>query len=122
MARGPVGARRAARQTRGYRQHPQLARFRGHAAPELAIDAHLAAVREEASERGYAFDRSKLGAIQAVAGIEATSGQLACEWEHLLRKLVVRHAALAGRRRDEAPACLPLFVIAPGPIAAWERS
>src|SRR5690349_18012947 len=48
-------------QTRGYRHHPQLERFRAHATPELAIDAYLAAVHEEAVARGYAFDRGKLG-------------------------------------------------------------
>ncbi|HET6805259.1 MAG TPA: pyrimidine dimer DNA glycosylase/endonuclease V [Frateuria sp.] len=108
-------------QTRGYRDHPQLARFRGHAAPELAIDAYLAAVQEEASARGYVFDRSKLGTIQPVTRIDATTGQLAYEWQHLLRKLAVRHPALAERWQDEPPACHPLFVIAPGPIAPWER-
>lgn len=108
-------------QTRGYRHHPQLERFRGHAAPELAIDVYLAAVQEEAATRGYLFDRSKLGVIERVPGIAATEGQLAYEWQHLLRKLAVRDPPLAARWRDEPPACHPLFVVGPGPIAPWER-
>lgn len=108
-------------QTRGYRHHPQLERFRGHAAPDLAIDAYLASVQEEAASRGYAFDRSKLGVIEHVSGIAATDGQLAYEWQHLLRKLAVRDPVLAERWRDESPACHPLFVIGPGPVASWER-
>lgn len=108
-------------QTRGYRHHPQLERFRGHASPELAIDAYLATVHEEAGARGYLFDRGKLGAIHAVNGIDATAGQLAYEWQHLLRKLAVRDPALAERWQHEPPACHPLFVMAPGPVAPWER-
>lgn len=108
-------------QTRGYRHHPQLERFRGHAAPELAIDVYLAAVQEEAATRGYLFDRSKLGVIERVPGIAATEGQLAYEWQHLLRKLAERDPPLAARWRDEPPACHPLFVVGPGPIAPWER-
>lgn len=108
-------------QTRGYRHHPQLERFRGHAAPDLAIDAYLAGVQEEAASRGYAFDRSKLGVIEHVSGIAATDGQLAYEWQHLLRKLAVRDPALAERWRDESPVCHPLFVVGPGPVASWER-
>src|SRR5690349_9302549 len=67
-------------ETRGYRQHPQLERFRGHVAPGLAIDAYLVVVQEEAASRGYAFDRSKLGAIEPVPAMAATEGQLAYEW------------------------------------------
>jgi hypothetical protein len=108
-------------ETRGYRHHPQLERFRGHAAPELAIDAYLAGVQEEAASRGYAFDRGKLGVIEPVPGIATTDGQLTYEWQHLLRKLAVRDPALAERWRDELPACHPLFVVGPGPVASWER-
>ena len=44
-------------QTRGYRHHPQLRRFQAQAAPLAAIDAYLLAVHQEASARGYNFDR-----------------------------------------------------------------
>ena len=37
--------------TRGYRQHPQLARFRAHPEARAAINAYLAAVHEEATGR-----------------------------------------------------------------------
>ena len=108
-------------ETRGYRQHPQLERFRGHTSPGLAIDAYLAVVQEEAASRGYAFDRSKLGVIEHVPAMAATEGQLAYEWQHLLRKLAVRNPSLAERWGKEAPACHPLFVVGSGPIASWER-
>jgi hypothetical protein len=109
-------------ETRGYRHHPQLQRFQSHPSPRLAINAYLAAVHAEATARGYAFDRSKIGPVRAVEPIVATSGQIDYEWEHLLRKLATRSPALFERWRDlNAPECHPLFLVRPGPVAAWER-
>jgi hypothetical protein len=108
-------------QTRGYRHHPQLERFRAQPAPQQAIDAYLAVVQEEAAARGYRFDRGKLGPIEVVAGIDATRGQLDHEWQHLLAKLAVRNPALAEQWQHTRPACHPLFVLQPGPVAPWER-
>ncbi|NRF69036.1 DNA lyase [Aquincola sp. S2] len=110
-------------QTRGYRHHPQLDRFRAHAAPLAAIDAYLAAVFAEASARGYAFDRSKFAAAtKPPTRIAVGQGQLELEWAHLLRKLAVRHPALHAQWRDEtAPQCHPLFRARPGPVEPWER-
>ena len=109
-------------ETRGYRQHPQLERFRSHPSPRLAINAYLAAVHAEATSRGYAFDRGKIGPVRVVERIAATSDQVDYEWKHLLRKLAARSPALFERWHDlEAPECHPLFHAGPGPIAAWER-
>jgi hypothetical protein len=109
-------------ETRGYRHHPQLQRFQSHPSPRLAINAYLAAVHAEATARGYAFDRSKIGPVRAVEPIVATSGQIDYEWEHLLRKLATRSPALFERWRDlNAPECHPLFHAHPGPVATWER-
>jgi hypothetical protein len=108
--------------TRGYRHHPQLARFRAHPAPRAAINAYLAAVHAEAAARGYAFDRRKLGPMRRVARIPATTGQVAWEWKHLMRKLALRNRAAyrrwAGARRVD---CHPLFRRVRGPVAEWER-
>ena len=109
-------------ETRGYRRHPQLERFRAHPTPRSCINAYLAAVHAEATTRGYRFDRSKLGPARAVSSIVATTGQLAHEWQHLLRKLARRDPALHARWAALAmPECLPLFHLEPGPVAAWER-
>jgi hypothetical protein len=108
--------------TRGYRNHPQLARFRAHDAPRAAINAYLAAVHAEATARGYAFDRGKIGRVRRVAPIAAASGQVAHEWKHLMRKLAARnrplHARWKGTRRTD---CHPLFRRVRGPVADWER-
>ena len=108
-------------QTRGYTRHPQLQRFFAHPQPRSAINAYLAAVHEEATWRGYAFDRTKIEPVRTVAPIEVADGQLAHEWSHLLRKLAARSPALHARWRSaDGPDCHPLFVCRPGPIATWE--
>ena len=76
--------------TKGYRHHPQLERFTSHRSPRLAINAYLGSIYEEATSRGYDFDRRKIGPIRAVPRISLPSGQLRHEWQHLLRKLSVR--------------------------------
>ena len=109
-------------ETRGYRHHPQLARFRAHAAARSAINAYLKAVHAEADARGYSFDRGKLGPVRAVAPIAVTTGQLAYEWQHLLRKLAKRQPRLYRRWRALAQAeHHPLFTLRDGPIEPWER-
>jgi hypothetical protein len=108
--------------TRGYRHHPQLARFRAHATCRSAIDAYLGAVHQEAEARGYSFDRSKIGRVREVAPIAATTGQLAHEWRHLLRKLAKRRPRLYRQWRSLArPEHHPLFTLRAGPIEPWER-
>ena len=110
-------------ETSGYRHHPQLERFRAQQSPRLAINAYLAAIHAEATSRGYAFDRSKIGTLREVAPIAVTRGQLDCEWRHLLDKLSVRSPALFEQLRlRRRPSCHPLFRPFPGPVASWERA
>jgi len=110
-------------ETRGYLHHPQLERFRAQPQPRSAINAYLAAVHREAARRGYAFDRSKIGPVRAVEPIVVTTGQLACEREHLRKKLALRSpAVLAGWPPEDLPCCHPLFRLEVGPVASWERA
>jgi hypothetical protein len=110
-------------QTRGYRHHPQLERFKAHALPRSAINAYLAAVHSEATARAYSFDKRKIGPVRAVDAISATTGQISYEWRHLMAKLAVRNRAL---RRQwctvRVPLCHPLFTQVPGLIEQWERT
>lgn len=109
-------------ETRGYRHHPQLQRFRAHASPRSAVNAYLASIWLEAGRRGYAFDRSKIGPVRPVAQIACTSGQLEYEWRHLLRKLRSRSpASYRTCRAIKEPDSHPLFRIAPGLVEEWER-
>jgi len=109
-------------ETRGYRRHPQLERFHAHTAPRSAINAYLAAIHDEATARGYDFDRTKTGPRRHVACIEVTDGQVTYEWEHLMAKLELRSPEVFDRWRDaDRPELHPLFSLRRGPVADWER-
>jgi hypothetical protein len=109
-------------ETGGYRHHPQLLRFQAHARSRSAINAYLAIVHDEATARGYRFDRTKLGPRREVAPIATNEGQLAYEWQHLTAKLRSRSPEVFRRWSDVArPESHPLFVLRPGPVEDWER-
>lgn len=109
-------------ETRGYRHHPQLHRFRDHPSPRYAINAYLRGILDEAQSRGFTFDRSKPGPVRGAVGMIVSSGQVGHEWDHLLRKLKVRSPAEFRRWRGVGiPEVHPLFTIEPGPIEPWER-
>jgi hypothetical protein len=109
-------------ETKGYRHHPQLARFRTHASPLAAINSYLRVVVIEAEKRGYSFNRRKIGPGRRGVAVRATRGQLAYEWQHLLRKLRVRDPRLHARLcRHARPQAHPLFEIVHGGVESWER-
>lgn len=108
--------------TRGYRHHPQLDRFRQAGDPPASIAAFLLAVATEADERGYRFNRALVVAEPAGEQLEATTGQLLFEAQHLGTKLARRNPALLQRLPvTGTPAAHPLFSVVPGPLARWER-
>jgi hypothetical protein len=108
-------------ETRGYRHHPQLTRFRDAASPISSIAAYLRAVHAEASRRGYRFDSKKISRGASVTPIAATRGQLDYEWKHLRAKLRLRDPArLAGLKSLRSAAPHPLFRVVRGGIADWE--
>jgi hypothetical protein len=108
--------------TRGYTQHPQLERFKAHAHPRWAVNSYLATICDEAAQRGYAFDHSKVGPVRVIQFMSVSSGQLAYEWQHLQSKLSVRSPGVLARWTGVAvPACHPLFRRRPGSVASWER-
>lgn len=107
---------------RGYRNHPQLVRFQAQTSPVSAINSYLLGIHAEAVVRGYSFDPSKIGSERIEVLISVTSGQVAYEWLHLLRKLALRNPALHQRYCDEhEPECHPLFEVRTGPVESWER-
>lgn len=108
--------------TRGYRNHPQLMRFRAHRDPEAAIASFLAAIADEAMSRGYHFDAGKIPSRRCRGRMTETNGQLLYEWDHLKRKLRVRAPDMYRRIRSIAtPDPHPLFRIVPGAVRDWER-
>lgn len=109
-------------QTKGYRNHPQLVRFRAQADPLAAIATFLEAVAIEAQNRGYRLDVSKIGAGRFNGQIEETEGQVRHEWHHLLGKIQQRAPDLYAQWKDvDLPRPHPLFTIVPGDVREWER-
>ena len=107
-------------QTRGYRNHPQLARFRAFPDPMGLLDRYLSAVAAESKGRGYRFDTSKITLLPIEKIMRVTTGQLEYEWEHLRRKLAARSPDRERKLPNHAE-LHPCFELEPGPIADWER-
>jgi hypothetical protein len=109
-------------QTRGYKNHPQLQRFKAHPDPKAAINAYLWEVYQEAERRGYRFNISKLERVYDCAKIPVTDGQLQYEWAHLQNKLLNRD-----KKRYQKNASIvefkphPNMKVVPGGIEPWER-
>jgi hypothetical protein len=105
--------------TKGYRSHPQLQRFRKSRAPVTAISAYLWAIHDEATQRGYAFDSSKIARKRQPMSLPVTQGQLDFELGHLKGKRRLRDP---GRWRELCKlreiVNHPLFVVVAGEIGA----
>ena len=109
--------------TRGYRHHPQLARFRRQRSPADAIAEYLRHVYAEALSRGYRFDRGLIASAGASGRIPVRRGQIEHEWAHLKAKLGRRDPVRAARCEAVAsPAPHPLFRVVPGGVEVWERA
>lgn len=106
--------------TRGYTRHPQLARFREASDPLRALGRYLSLLADEAQDRGYRFDRTRIDHVGDAPTLHVTSGQLALEREHLAAKLSARDPA----RLAQLPAVAephPLFSVISGGVEPWER-
>ena len=107
--------------TRGYKHHPQLARFLRTRTPEKHIAAYLRSVHAEARRRGYRFDAGKIGRGRAVAPLEVARGQLDYEWAHLSAKLRARAPSWFGQfAAVKRPRPHPMFRVVAGGVAEWE--
>ncbi len=107
--------------TKGYRNHPQLDRFKRQPDPLAAIGAYLREVELEARRRGYNFDAGKIICDADAPLVEVTDGQLAYEFAHLKAKLKVRDVAALERIAGmEAPRAHPLFAVVEGGVEEWE--
>lgn len=107
--------------TKGYKHHPQLIRFRKQKNPLGAINKYLLEVFIEASRRDYRFDKSKIGKKLSGSKISVTRVQLEYEANHLRKKL-------AGRDKNKLTeiseikkfSCHPLFKVVNGKMESWE--
>ncbi len=108
-------------QTKGYRNHPQLERFRRHPTAVSAMATYLQAIYEEGQCRGYHFAPEKIVACPSREKIPLTRGQLLYERQHLLHKLIQRDPI---RYQDlfeiALPEPHPLFELQEGDVEPWE--
>ena len=116
-----------ANETKGYKNHPQLTRFKKAAKPLGAMAAYLTEVQQEASTRGYNFDATKIhrqtpkSQSKPPPAMEVSHKQLAYEFAHLLAKLKTRaNAQYQKLKHTEAITPHPLFKKVRGEIASWE--
>lgn len=108
--------------TRGYRNHPQLVRFRETTDPVVVINWYLHGVVEEAERRGFKFDRKKLRDKLPGKRVTISQGQLGYEMVHLVRKMKTRdQERWVKLRRISKVEPHPVFRVVTGGVAEWER-
>lgn len=111
--------------TKGYKNHPQLERFRNEDIKVLGF--YLSIVALEAKDRGYKFDMSKIPEYVSTKQLEVTIDQIEYEFKHLQDKLFkrdlwqFRENKLDTRDFRDNFEPHPLFKIVKGGIESWEK-
>ena len=107
--------------TKGYKNHPQLIRFKQSEQPIEAIDQYLEFVFQESVRRDYRFDEKKFDKSDSQRRIVITQGQIEYEFDHLKNKLSIRDISkFEELRQIVSIESHPLFTIVPGNIEDWE--
>jgi len=109
--------------TKGYKNHPQLDRFKASASPVNHLNNYLWYVAEEMQSRGYKPDITKLEPIGcSPMTILVTRGQVDFEKGHLLKKLEVRNPTLGeSLRNTEIVELNGIFAEVEGDVEKWEK-
>lgn len=107
--------------TKGYKNHPQLNRFKKAKYPIDCINQYLTIIYTEALIRGFNFDKDKIDWEFRPTTLTVTKGQLKYEKKHLLNKLRTRNKVhynvlLKLKRMDVHP----LFKVIDVGIEDWE--
>jgi hypothetical protein len=107
--------------TKGYKNHPQLDRFKKSQNSVESINQYLSIIYQEAVVRGYNFNKSKINWDFTPTIIPVTKGQVNFEITHLLKKLKVRDPE---KYKDLTKKIIfyvhPIFKKKPGAIESWE--
>lgn len=107
--------------TKGYKNHPQLDRFKQADQPVERINEYLATVYYEALARHYNFNKEKINWNFESAILKVTTGQMAYEKKHLLNKLYSRDRDRYDQLKDlDNVDQHPMFEIIKGDIENWE--
>jgi len=108
--------------TKGYKNHPQLVRFKETKNSLKSINYYLAEIYQEAKKRKYNFSKDKIGSGTTKEKLSITSGQIEYEIKHLLIKLKKRdYEKYLEVKKIKKIKAHPLFMIRKGKIASWEK-
>lgn len=113
--------------TKGYTEHSQLERFKQCSDPLKAINTYLYYVYNEATRRGFNFDKSKIDIDKCDPSIKMTvsSGQLGFESNHLARKVRSRKnpdkESIFYSDSFAIVGAHPMFKVTKGGLESWEK-
>lgn len=115
-------------QTKGYKNHPQLIRFKRQENPILYIGFYLYEIWKESQKRGYNFNQDKIlikpdkNFLINFKEIKVSTEQLKFELKHLKNKINKRSPKDLERLKEtEKISPHPLFIEYIGKIEDWER-
>lgn len=106
--------------TKGYKNHPQLNRFKKQSNPVNAINCYLNVIQKHAETIGYNFDKDKVGEFEPCK-IVVTNGQVEFELNHLKKKLQTRDLKKFDMIKDMNVEIHPMFEMVNGNIEDWEK-
>ena len=110
--------------TIGYKNHPQLFRFKSYSRPLNAINTYMLYVKLEGDKRGFRFNSSKIDSdlVDKDIKIAVSQRQLDYELQLLKKKLALRSKnKLTAGFNNERGQPNELFVSYKGPIEPWEK-
>jgi hypothetical protein len=107
--------------TKGYKNHPQLNRFRKSPKPLDAINNYLGIIHQEAASRQYNFDKQKVDWGFLPTSLSVTKGQLQYESVHFLNKIKIRDPQKYKKLKPLLPFDPhPIFNLIDGGTEDWE--
>lgn len=120
--------------TKGYKNHPQLIRFKKTCNPHLYLNLYLYQIYFEAVKRGFNFDKNKIDFdkisnlnISNINKIKVSYGQVKYEYEFLMSKLKKRDFKKYTENKNTNIGNIdkievnPIFEIVEGDIEKWEK-
>lgn len=110
--------------TKGWKNHPQLNRFKKHIEPLKAVGFYLLEIYTESQRRNYNYNYSKIiKPVDSIQKIPLNRGQIIYEFNLLMERLKKR---TPDKYKDNLNISNlyphPLFTIREGPPEKWEKS
>ena len=109
-------------ETKGYKNHPQLLRFKSEINSVAAIGAYLEQIYKEAQKRGYKFNFDKIENTDFYNKLIVTNGQVDFEWKHFKSKVRKRNPIIYRKIKNiRTPKINPIFIKKNGIKEKWEK-